>query len=395
MRAIALGGQRLEAVEQAGLGTLFANVWGQGSQRTQAADMAAQLARQGGHVGAFGGRNSVGLSVEALAHHAKQTLGLALEVLFAPAFSAADVARERHAQQERIRSRQDSPGGVAIDLFLRTLFDAHPYGLPALGTAKSVAGLDEQALKAYHGRFLAPERLILSVVGPIEPEQVAAWVAEAQAHSGAGEPSTLEEALRWSQPLPSPAPQRALERPRSARHRLQKEQSHVLLGAVGTTVAHADRYALAVLSAVLNGQSGRLFADLRDVQSLAYSLSCSSAEGYDPGHVVVHMASSPSKVGRAIEGVRGHLGRLAEQEVPEAELIRARNMLTGGHAIDLQRAGARAMTHATGELYGLGYDHFVRYDERVRAVTGADVRRVARHYLSPERLCEVVVGQND
>ena len=50
------------------------------------------------------------------------------------------------------------------------------------------------------------------------------------------------------------------------------------------------------------------------------------------------------------------------------------------------------MSLATGELYGLGYDHYAHFAELVRAVTAADVGRVAGHYLASERLREGVVG---
>lgn len=393
MRAIALGGQRLESPDQAGLSLLFASTWGQSSQQTPATELAQALAALGGHVGAFSGRNSVGLTMEALGDKLPETMRYALEVLFAPAFLSDDVARERHAQLERIRSRQDSPAGVAIDLFLRTLFTQHPYGLPSLGTPESVASLDEVSVEGYHGRFVAPERTVISLVGPFDPAWAVDALQQAQSTFGAGAPDTLEQALRLSQPLTTPAREPAITAPRAAQQILAKEQSHVLIGGHGATIADADRYPLAVLASVLSGQSGRLFSDLRDVQSLAYSLSCSSAEGLDPGHVLVHMASSPSKVTRAIAGVRGHLQRMADEPLSADELARARNMLVGGHAIDLQRAGARAMTLATGELYGLGYDHFAKYEGNVRGVTAQDVQRVARDYLAPHKLVEVVVGQ--
>ena len=393
VRALALGGQRLEEAPTAGLSALFANCWAQASQKTAAPEFSRRLAELAAHLSAFRGRNTVGLSAEAVDGRLDQALPLLFESLFAPAFPKEDVARERHGLLERIRSREDNPAGVAVDLFLRTLFAAHPYGLPGLGTAQSIAGLDEAALETYHGRFLSPERMVIAVVGPFDAKAVASALQQAQVEHNAGEPETLEQALRLNQPLPTPPPEAAPTSPRKASHALDKEQTHVLVGSQGVALADPDSHPLAVLSAVLSGQSGRLFSDLRDVQSLAYSLSCSSAEGLDPGHVVVHMACSPQKQQQALEGVYKHLRALREEAIGEHELARAQNVLVGGHAIDLQRAGARALSLATGEMYGLGYSHFMGYEKRIRAVSAADVQRVARAYLGEERLVQALVGR--
>ena len=59
---------------------------------------------------------------------------------------------------------------------------------------------------------------------------------------------------------------------------------------------------------------------------------------------------------------------------------------------ELQRSGARAMHYALGERFGQGFDDHLHYPERIRAVTAADVQRVARAYLARDRLIEVTVG---
>jgi zinc protease len=147
-----------------------------------------------------------------------------------------------------------------------------------------------------------------------------------------------------------------------------------------------DKYVFEVMTTILSGQSGRLFLDLRDKQSLAYTVSASSVEALDPGYVYVYMATSPDKLSQALRGLYGHLDRLRNERVPEVELQRALRYLVGTHSIDLQRGGARAMMMALGERFGLGYDQYTRYVE--------DIRRVAQAYLDPQQLVQVVVGPN-
>jgi zinc protease len=228
--------------------------------------------------------------------------------------------------------------------------------------------------------------MVLSVVGPVDVDAVAQQVMAAV------EPlrrATTAAAMAVPPHDPPPSAYRRVHRP------LAKQQAHVILGSMGLTFEHADRYALEVLCAVLSGQSGRLFGDLRDRQSLAYSLSCGSAEGLEPGHVLVHMACAFDKVSRACDGVMGHLQRLIDVPVTPQELARAQQMLIGSHAIDLQRPGARAMTYATQELYGLGFDHHLHAAARIEAVTAPKIREVAAAHFAADRLIEVVVGPGD
>ena len=52
-----------------------------------------------------------------------------------------------------------------------------------------------------------------------------------------------------------------------------KEQSHVIIGYRGLSLTDPDRFVLQTIQAILAGQGGRLFFELRDKSSLAYSIS--------------------------------------------------------------------------------------------------------------------------
>jgi zinc protease len=139
-----------------------------------------------------------------------------------------------------------------------------------------------------------------------------------------------------------------------------------------------------VLTQILSGQGGRLFLELRDRQSLAYSVSAFSIEGLDPGSFGVYIASAPEKVVDALEGIRAELKRIVEEPVSEAELDRARQYLVGSQAVSLQRYGVQASLLSLDELYELGATHHLDYAVRIEAVTVEDVRRVAKRLIHLE-----------
>ena len=166
----------------------------------------------------------------------------------------------------------------------------------------------------------------------------------------------------------------------------------MVLGVPGLRVDDPDRYPLGVLTTVLSGQGGRLFIELRDKRSMAYSVSAMSVEGVDPGHFAVYIGTSPDKRDAALAGIEAELRRITDEPVPAEELDRARAHLIGSHEIGLQRNSARAALLALDQCYGLGQENFLNFGARVRAVTAADVQRVARRLLQLDRAALAIVG---
>jgi zinc protease len=380
LRALALGGLRYESSTTQGLGHLFASLWGQSTGALSVEAMAHRVALLGGHVSAFAGRNSIGLRGEFIRECALAGTELFLDALLHRSFAGEDLERERAVILERIRNRDDNPAVAAFDAFAKALFPRHPYGLRSVGTEDTVSSFTPADVQAYADQLAGADKLVVAVCGDIDLDATADVLAARLRSEG-------------SLPLPDPPERdRPPEQCRQVRYPLDKQQAHLMVGSMGTTVDNPRRHALEVLTTILSGQSGRLFLDLRDRQSLAYAISSSSLEGLDPGHVLVHVGTSPDKVGQALDGVYGHLARLRDEDVDTDELERAKRYLVGTHGIDLQRGGARAMLMALGELFGLGFDQYSHYAEEVQRVSVDDVRAAAQEYLAPSRLVEAIVG---
>lgn len=89
--------------------------------------------------------------------------------------------------------------------------------------------------------------------------------------------------------------------------KLDKEQTHIIYGVQGLTLDSSERYILQVLEAVLSGQGGRLFIELRDKASLAYSVSPMKMEGLGAGYFATYIGCSPNKVDTAISMMQEEL----------------------------------------------------------------------------------------
>jgi zinc protease len=191
--------------------------------------------------------------------------------------------------------------------------------------------------------------------------------------------------------VPPPAPAEEVS-PRAVHvgHHKDRAQSHVVMGVRGLRLTDPDRHALEVLTSVLSGQGGRLFYELRDKQSLCYSVGAYQMEGIEPGSFTVYIGTSPDKVDRAKAEILSLLDGVQNNGVTELEISKAKRYLSGTYAISLQRVGSRATSMALNELYGLGYLSHQEHIRKLQAVTGADVLRVAKRVLSQPMVTSVV-----
>src|SRR5207244_10141871 len=279
----------------------------------------------------------------------------------------------RTLQIDELRSREDNPAGVAFLLFAETLYRRHPYRFDTLGTEASVARFEPGVLAHYREQKFPPGAVTLAVVGDVDPGQVRELVRSRLGRSGTPPPQL------------APPQEDPVDAPRVAVKKLDKAQAHLIAGFPGVRLADAERWPLEVLSAVLSGQGGRLFVELRDKKSLAYSVTSFSMEGVDPGYFAVYIGCGPGKTTEALVGIRDQLRRVREDPITAAELDRARTHLIGTHAISLQRNSARAAVYAFDECYGLGADASSRYAERIAAVTASNVLAAAQRGLVGSR----------
>ncbi len=227
-----------------------------------------------GSIAGAGGRNSVSLRAEALSRHFDRAFTLFADCLLDPAFPEEELERERQPPPSGNR-RPRGPADVAR---LRRASPArcsssHP--VPHAADRRAGDGgatRPPSSCVAHHRRFHDPSRMVLAIIGDVNRAEV---LERARTLFGAAGEGAAAVARRC----------RARRRPRERRrvHRtLARAQAHVVLGFQGLTLFDPDRYALEVLSSVLSGMGGRLFTELRDKRSMAYTRDQHGGGGHRP-----------------------------------------------------------------------------------------------------------------
>ncbi len=382
VRFVCLGGLRYETPETNGIFNFLASTWTKGTTFRNAQTISGIIEGIGGRIKGFSGQNTYGLEARFLSQNLDKGIDLFGEILLRPTFPEEEVEKQRTLILARIRQQDDYLPGVTIREFRRLLFSPHPYGMNTLGTPETVRSIHSADLKAAYKKFTTPEHSVIAIVGDVDPVAITTKI-----ESMLGTWRTDEQVMLPTPPHPAP-----LDSPRSITLKRDSQQTHIVLGFPGTTITSDDRYALDVLSAILSGQGGRLFRNLRDKESLAYSVTSLESPGLDYGSFAFYIGCAPAKKNKAQKALWREIYRIIGDPVSESELQRARNWLAGRHEIGLQTHGAKALDMALNELYGLGYDYSAKYVSRVREVTRAQVLDAARKYLDTSAYILVIAG---
>ncbi len=380
VRATWLGGLRYEDARNNGISNMLAALLSRGTKTRTAEQIMKEVEGMAGSLSGYSGRNSLGLQAEFLSRYFERGFDLMGDCLVNATFSDGELEKERRVVLDDVRSQEDNLGQAAFRLFHSTLWKQHPYRLDPLGTAESVAALTRRKLLQHFRRYYDISNLTVAVVGDVDPARVIAKLSSLFA--GVDKQAVDKPKIQAETPLAEPAQNFKF---------LAKEQAHMVLGFPGVAFGSADRFPLEILAHVLSGQGGRLFSEIREKRALAYRVSAFSLEGIDPGYFAVYVATGPEKLDEAARSIREQLQAVIDKGISKDELVRAQRYLVGTHAIGLQRKSALAAALAFHESYGQGWRAYRQYGDNIMKVTAADVSRVARKYLDPNReVCAVI-----
>jgi zinc protease len=381
VRAVLPGGVRKEPLELNGITELMGSTWTSGTHSRSEEQIQKITEGMAAGLSAFGGRNSVGVSMDVLAPFQKQAAELFGDVLAHPQFPEEIIEREKVVMIENLKSKNDSPYQVANQLFLEEIFKGHPYAIDPSGKEESIKKIGSDDILKLWSKWAIKENLIFSLSGHFDRDT---WVEQF-------ENATLSWRLKgakWDLT--------EHEGPRENKKifkKLEKEQTHILTGYKGLTFTDDRRYTLALLQSIFAGQGGRLFLELRDKESLAYTVSPIRMEGIDGGYFGAYIACSPEKAAKALNMLRAEFDKVCQKLVPQAELERSKNYLIGRHDIELQRNSAIAHSMLFDELYGLPFGSHTTFAKHIRAVTAEDIQKMARDIFNQSSVT-VVVGKS-
>ncbi len=372
-RAVFMEGQHMEPPGKSGILSLTSSLLAKGTTLKSAEEIATEIDTMPCSINGFSGRHTFGITGEFLTDSFAKGAELMAYSLLDPVFFEDEVQREKEILTSMIKEGLSNPGNIAFKNFKSALFGKHAYGRPIYGTKNSIISLDESDLKKVHKKAVS-KNMVLAVCGNVDPEYAIDM----------GEFLFSRKINRRS--ITRVKPWKPVNRQREIIERINKEQSHIVMGFPGTTLFAADRYALYVLLEILGSQGGRLFDSLREKHSLVYDVSSVSFEGLQPGFIAFHAATSPGKERAVAEAIQYEINRIIKEPPSILEFERIKRTITGSKQIASQRYSTIAADMSLGYIYGLGYDAAKKYIYQIDKVKRGAVTKVAKKYFNPDNM---------
>lgn len=380
-RAVFLGGSRYETEDTNGVSNFVSEMFVRGTKNRTTEQIASEIESMAGQIDGFSGKNSIGVTVESLSRNFNDTMEIFADVIRNTSFQEQEIERARREILAKINRQKDNLVKRAINLFLENLFREHPYRYDVLGTEQTVKSFTREDLTGFYEKVIQPENMVIAVTGNVDSEIVVDNISKNFGSMAKGEFSK-----------PEIRPEQEQDKIRKAEiFEENKAQSHIILGYQAPKMKSDDHYAFEVLNSILSGQGGRLFLELRDKMSLAYTVTSFYTPGLENGYFGVYIGTSPDKEKEAIEAIKKQLSVLIEEGIAKEELERAQNYIVGNFEISLQQNSSQTAKIAFDEIYGIGWDEYREFPERIYSVTREDVVKAAKRYIDLDKYTLAVV----
>lgn len=380
------GGTFLDPVGKEGACAMMGNLLrAGGTTKTPADKLDEKLDFLAANLNAFMGETGANLNLDLLAKDLKEGLGLMLEVLTEPAFQQDRMELAKKNIRQSLERRNDDT----------TTIERYQQGLLVRGekhytnrftTAASLDAITREDLKALHARLLTPANMAVAVSGNFDRKAVEKLLNETIGSLKAGKDAKVSPKV--------PAPEHTIQ-PGIYVCEKDVNQGRVTLHLPGLRQTDADWPAVTVMNDILGGGgfTARLVKKIRSDEGLAYSVG----SYFNPGQFYTgsFTALFQTKVPTVAYGVRltlAEMERIKREPVTEDELKVTKGSIIDGFPDTFGTKAIVAQVFLSMDNTGLPETYYETLRDRIKAVTVADVQRVAQKYLTAEKAAILVVG---
>jgi zinc protease len=377
------GGAREEPAEKVGMIALYADVWRTGGTKSKTGDQLDDfLEAHAARVEASESADSTFLSWSSLKENYDQVFPVVLDLLENPEFRQDKIDLAKQQFFSLISRRNDDLDEIAGRESTKLAYGAeNPYARSA--EYDTVAAITRDDLLQWHKRTIAPNNMILGIAGDFDSAAMEQKLRQAFGGMAKGAPFVPAK-ITFNGPTPGI-------------YFVKKNdvnQSSIEMVDLGIDRRNPDYYAIEVMNELFGGGfSSRLFVSIRTKQGLAYSVGGGVGTAFDHlGITRFAMGTKSGTTAAGIEALRKEMEKLITGTVQPIEMKKAKDAILNSFIFEFdskQKVLAERMRY---EFYGFPPDFLEQFRAGIEKVTPADVDRVARKYLHPEKMAVLVVG---
>lgn len=328
-------------------------------------------------------RDGFGGELKTLTRNSAKAFELLALAMNSPRFDEEAVTRMRDGNLARIRSSMSEPDWMAARLLNDKAYEGHPYSKNSGGTLSSLAKITPQDLRDFKGKYLTRDRLLVTVVGDIREETLGPVIDAAFGKLPAKAPAqtitdtsvtNAGKVYLYEQVIP-------------------QTMVEILLPAFDNK--DPDYYAQQVLNYIYGGAGfgSRLMEEAREKNGLTYGIYSGVQDYRHNDAMAISTSTKNGSAKQMLDIIAAEMVRLQNEPVGTKELEDAKSYIIGSMPLSLSSSEQISGMMMTLRARGLPANHLDTVADKIRALTPADLQRVAKRVLKPEGMVTILVGK--
>jgi zinc protease len=347
----------------AGLSHILEHMLFKGTQDRKAGDIARQIQDRGGYINAYTGFDRTVFWIDVPTDGVSEAVAI-----LSDAMMNSTLPEDEYVKEQEVIRREFA--------MVRTVFSESPFRHPVIGYLDVYNKLKRDDVLAYYKTRYAPNNLTFVVAGDVDAQKVREQLEEAFKNYSR---QALEPIYVASEP-------EQIGR-REAHEEFPTELTRLSLAWRIPGLTHPDTPALELLGDVLgSGRSSILNQELREKQHIVHSIEAGMFSLQTDGLFVIQALCDPAERPAVEKEALAAVERIKESGGSQAELDKARRSMLANQLSGLATARGKASDLGSNWLLTRNPNFSKDYLDAIARVTTADLKRVAREYLRPDRL---------
>ena len=335
------------------------------------------------------GDTSGSVGVNLLSKDLDEGLAILREVLTVPRFQRDRFDLYKTQQIQSMKQRNDDSRNIERRELVRLAYGDHFFRSQS-PTKASIDSITVSDLRSFHRDWFHPGNFVVSVSGDFNRKEMVLKLEKLF--------SDWSPKGKTAQPVPTNK-----KFAKAGIYIVDKEvnQGRVDIMLPGIMRDNPDYYAVQVMNDILGGGgfTSRITNRVRSDEGLAYSAYSYCPGGtYFPRTFVAGYQSKSRTVLYAAQIVLEEMRKITQEEVTDKEIETAKASYIQTFPQAFETKGAIASTFASEEFTGRlsnNPNYFDNFRSKIRAVTKADVQRVAGKYLTPDKVAILIIGDKE
>lgn len=375
-------GSKDEDPNRQGFAHMFEHMMFRGTDKLGPEEHFSFIRRTGGDCNAYTAFDNTTYVNELPSNQLEMALWLEAERMAFLKIDDESFFKERAVVEEERRLRSlNTPYGMVLEKILASEFSKHPYRWSPIGSIPHLRAATIDELQAFWDKFYVPNNATLVVVGDIKHGEVQALA---------------EKCFGWIPRSEQPPKITVKEPPQESAKKLkiaEKKGPVPIVGYLyrGVPKGHPDELPLELLMNILGGgESSRIYNDLVKKQKTA-QVGVAGLFGFeDDGLLGAGAVLLPwGNKKKVLKTIHEHIERLQAEPVTARELEKVKNQFLRSEVTESMTCASKASALGNYQVIEGDVDKINHRFDEIKAVTAADLQRVAKKYLVKSNETEV------